>query len=129
MGFALAVNKTVQYELLHCGACDIDFGVPAEFKKDRLEDGATWYCPRGHPRVFRESDLDRTRKLLEEANRKNSVLATDLTKARTEAAKVTKEKARLMKRVQRGVCPCCNRSFPNLQRHMATKHPEVPVTK
>jgi hypothetical protein len=22
------------------------------------------------------------------------------------------------------VCPCCNRSFQNLRRHMATKHPE-----
>lgn len=28
-------------------------------------------------------------------------------------------------RVGRGVCPCCNRSFENLRRHMESKHPEV----
>lgn len=26
-------------------------------------------------------------------------------------------------RVKNGVCPCCNRSFQNLKRHMNTKHP------
>jgi hypothetical protein len=24
------------------------------------------------------------------------------------------------------VCPCCQRSFQNLSRHMKTKHPEYP---
>lgn len=28
------------------------------------------------------------------------------------------------KRVGNGICPCCNRTFGNLQRHMATKHPD-----
>lgn len=29
---------------------------------------------------------------------------------------------RLKNRVANGVCPCCNRTFANLQRHMSTKH-------
>jgi hypothetical protein len=29
-------------------------------------------------------------------------------------------------RIGNGVCPCCNRSFTNLRRHMTTKHPEYP---
>ena len=32
--------------------------------------------------------------------------------------------AKERKRVANGVCPCCNRTFGNLQRHMATKHPD-----
>jgi hypothetical protein len=28
-----------------------------------------------------------------------------------------------LERVGNGVCPCCTRSFTNLRRHMATKHP------
>lgn len=36
-----------------------------------------------------------------------------------------KESDRKLKRIHNGVCPCCNRSFVNLQRHMKTKHPEV----
>jgi hypothetical protein len=26
--------------------------------------------------------------------------------------------------VANGVCPCCNRTFQNLARHMAGKHPD-----
>jgi hypothetical protein len=32
---------------------------------------------------------------------------------------------RLKNRAAKGVCPCCNRSFENLRRHMHTKHPGV----
>jgi hypothetical protein len=31
---------------------------------------------------------------------------------------------RIKNRVSKGVCPCCNRTFVDLQRHMHTKHPE-----
>lgn len=31
---------------------------------------------------------------------------------------------KLRKRAKAGVCPCCNRTFVGLQRHMAQKHPE-----
>lgn len=30
---------------------------------------------------------------------------------------------RLRKRASAGVCPCCNRTFSQLARHMQTKHP------
>ena len=31
---------------------------------------------------------------------------------------------KLKNRVKNGVCPCCNRTFVNLLRHMKSKHPE-----
>jgi hypothetical protein len=33
--------------------------------------------------------------------------------------------SKIKKRVGRGVCPCCSRSFSDLRRHMECKHPEV----
>lgn len=126
MGFAVAINKTVQYEYMHCGECDMDFAVPDEFYKKRKEDGERWYCPRGHCRVFRDSDLERTKKALNEAQLRNNKLATELMNARNEADKVKKAKRKLEVRIEKGVCPCCNRTFANIQRHMATKHPEFP---
>lgn len=30
---------------------------------------------------------------------------------------------KIKKRIHNGVCPCCNRSFTNLERHMKSKHP------
>ena len=35
---------------------------------------------------------------------------------------------RLKNRVQKGVCPCCNRYFAQLQRHMTTQHPNFAAT-
>jgi hypothetical protein len=32
-------------------------------------------------------------------------------------------KTRMANRIKHGVCPCCNRTFLNLQRHMTTQHP------
>lgn len=31
---------------------------------------------------------------------------------------------RIAKRAKAGVCPCCNRTFVQLARHMATQHPQ-----
>src|SRR5580765_3258608 len=106
-----AITKTIEFEHLHCGECDMDFAVPTSFYLQRRGDGQTWYCPRGHPRCFRDSDLVRTRKLLEEANRRNSELASDLTKERGKTRKVAKELKKTSTRIHGGVCPCCNRTF------------------
>jgi dsDNA-binding SOS-regulon protein len=43
--------------------------------------------------------------------------------ARTLKGHLTRKKKQLA-RVHNGVCPCCNRTFQNLLRHMETKHPE-----
>lgn len=41
-----------------------------------------------------------------------------------ESVKAQSTRLRKVKdRVKNGVCPCCNRTFVNLQRHMHTKHP------
>lgn len=32
--------------------------------------------------------------------------------------------AKVKNRVKNGVCPCCNRSFSDLRRHMESKHPD-----
>lgn len=83
----------------------------------------TWYCPNGHPRVFRESEADKLRRevnrLKQQAAQKDDEIATEQ-KARRAAETAT---ARLKKRTAAGVCPCCNRSFVALARHIKTKHP------
>lgn len=39
-------------------------------------------------------------------------------------AEAAREAERLRRRTAAGVCPCCNRSFVQLARHMKTKHPD-----
>lgn len=44
---------------------------------------------------------------------------------RLRAELAEKKATRVMKRAQRGVCPCCNRTFQNLAQHMKSKHADV----
>jgi hypothetical protein len=91
-----------------------------------------FYCPNGHEQhyVSGESEADKLRRerdrLRQEAARLNDRIReeserADLEKRRASAAKgqVTKMK----RRAAAGICPCCNRSFTNLQRHMSSQHP------
>ena len=91
----------------------------------------TFYCYNGHTQYFpHESDEEKLKKSLANAKKRlewaeqGAKLARqreDKAKRQTAAYKgiVTKTK----KRVKHGVCPCCNRTFANMARHMKTKHP------
>lgn len=53
------------------------------------------------------------------ANREEDLRAAKAAHAVTKG-KLTKTRNRIAK----GVCPCCNRSFVNLGKHMAGQHPD-----
>lgn len=100
------------------------YGVSADFIRRRKEDGKSWHCPQGHSIVFTESDKDRLEKKLAEAARTNTVLAAQVASAQAQRDRERKRAVRLEKRAKGGACPCCNRTFIKLSRHMATKHPD-----
>lgn len=114
-----------------CGECGIEFKVPDHFKRERLETGKGWYCPNGHSRVFKETESDKYRR---EAERLKQQLAMkdDAIRYQKEAREAAERRAsaargqvtRLKNRAAAGVCPCCNRHFTNLERHMQGKHPD-----
>lgn len=128
---ATAVRYSTELETQSCWSCGIPFAMPVNFTRMRRDDKRTFYCPNGHGAVFRETEterlrnqlvreqhaLEQTQSALEDARRQ-----VEQQKRFTRAARgqVTKIK----NRVKNGVCPCCNRTFVNLQRHMNTKHPE-----
>lgn len=119
----LQFKQDVTIDVFDCASCGMHFGVPADYIERRREDHRGFYCPAGHSNAFKgETDADRLRKMLNEANARNTKLADEWGKAVVKADKAEAERARLMKRVKAGVCTCCNRTFQNLARHMATKH-------
>jgi len=91
-----------------------------------------FFCAYGHGQIFAEGESDETR-LRRERDRLIQRLAErddeirrqkelrEGTERRLSAARgqVTKIK----NRVGHGICPCCNRTFENLARHMGSKHP------
>lgn len=112
-----------------CPACGVVFGMPADLEQRAREDHRTIYCPSGHTMSF--SGPTQAEKDVAAANARANRLATALQAqrdqaeaARHEAAEARASEIRLRWRVGNGVCPCCQRTFPALASHVATKHPE-----
>jgi len=121
-------------KLVKCYRCNVQFGMTDDFHNMAVTRGEafTWYCPNGHAQVFtaRESEEDKLRR---ERDRLRQSVAEwqDAEREQRERAQLAERRAsaargqvtKLKNRASKGICPCCNRTFTNLQRHMATKHP------
>lgn len=118
--------------------CGINHAVPENlrsFQERQHRDGKnvmSIYCPLGHEhRPAGEGKAARlARELEEEKDRRARIAAArDRERARAdenERRRIAQKAAttRLGKRAKAGTCPCCNRTFKQLARHMANQHPE-----
>lgn len=113
-----------------CPVCGVEVVVPSNLLKALRSNKQPFFCVNGHSQSFLESEVDRLMRQLESAQAARK-RAEELRSAALESA-ATARKGRaiadgklqaLQKRVKNGVCPCCHRSFVQLQRHIATKHP------
>lgn len=117
------VNNT-WFEVQACGKCGIEWAMTVEFVNARRQDGKDFYCPNGDPRVYRVTELERVKKELERARQMREAADDRAAKAERETTTISKAHRKMRVRVMNGVCPCCNRSFENLRRHMHTEHPD-----
>lgn len=119
-----------------CPACGVRHAIPADLnhqaKLSRGQLGRQIYCPNGHSWHYTgKTDADREREAREAAERqvlylqnRRTELETRLEHAKHEIRGQKAAKTRIKNRIAKGVCPCCNRTFQDLQRHMTTQHPE-----
>jgi hypothetical protein len=122
MGYPFAQPITTTFVCIHCYRCSIPFWVPELFDKERHAKADEFWCPNGHNQVYSKSDAQKLREQLEAEKQRHQA-----TLARENEERAAKEKLeRKLKRVHRGVCPHCNRTFQNLARHMCSKHSETP---
>lgn len=121
----------VSLRVMDCWSCGIVYALPEDFSARRLEDGAIWYCPNGHPSVYADSEVEKLKKrlgkeqertaMLRQINRDKEFEIEHLSRSR---AAVKGQLTKVKNRVSAGVCPCCNRHFANLGRHMKGQHPQ-----
>jgi hypothetical protein len=123
-------------EILTCGKCGITFGMPEMRVKECRKHSETFYCPNGHPRVYRTSTEDRLREDLKRAEDRRAETRARLDQARASASaqkaaatRARNERNREREKAHAGVCPApgCKRHFENLERHMETKHPGLVI--
>ena len=121
MSTGLEFTDTATLVTTECCACGITFAVPRWWDQKRRATHEGFYCPNGHSLSYHaESDADR-------ALRAKQAQAVAEARARELRAQLEQEQAkhaRLKKRLTAGVCPCCQRTFTCLARHLKTKHPE-----
>jgi hypothetical protein len=117
-----------------CCNCKCSFAIPSELYQSALayREKLSFYCPYGHSQYFitgetEEAKLRRERnRLRQQIAEKDDTIREWIGRKETVERQLTATKGvvtRIKNRVGRGVCPCCNRTFENLQRHMRGKHP------
>ena len=124
----MSFRVTVELVVMICPTCGIVYGLTESYQDRKYKEAGSWFCPNGHGVCYpRESDEKRIARLEAEKialnARVNSVLE-QRNAAETLAKSFQDRNKRLRKRVANGVCPCCNRHFVNLERHMKSKHPQ-----
>jgi len=125
MAATLTYSGTLVQRTCWCGC---RHAIPAELSRaaDQDEDQNV-YCPLGHvwvSNVHEKREADRLREQLATEQRRRQA-ARDLLAAEERSHAATRgHLTRTKKRVAHGVCPCCQRTFQQLSRHMANKHPE-----
>lgn len=120
MQATIQTNLTLETET--CCNCGVTFAMPAQLKYERLTNGGEFYCPNGHGQHYKTPMVVKLKKDLEAAEVALRRAKCETLNERRLLEEATAKHARLQKRVTNGVCPCCNRTFTNLARHMKTKH-------
>lgn len=115
-----------------CINCGITFAYPSSLNQTLRESHRDFFCPNGHAQHYTgESEAEKLRKQLARA-RADVTLYKDFYAEEREVRERTERRlsatrgvvTRTKNRIARGVCPCCNRHFENLHRHMTMQHPE-----
>lgn len=118
----------------NCYKCKCQIWIPDELNSAALHDRGVipFYCAYGHKQFYieGESEADKLRRERDRLTQRLAQKDDEIGRQREmrEAAERRASAARgqvtkIRNRVGHGVCPCCNRTFENLARHMAHQHP------
>jgi hypothetical protein len=116
----MTYTETLVVTHCHCG---IGLAIPSNLHRVARDGGKTLFCPLGHKFVYCNSyeeqlrrEVERNARLLAEKDQLEASL-------RSQKGATTRVRRKLA-RAEAGVCPHCSRSFVNLARHVASKHPD-----
>lgn len=122
------ITHTVEIEVITCASCGGAFGIEANMIRCLRKNHETFYCPKGHHNIYGESTEEKEIKRLKETLKAETGRAQWWKdEAESKAKQLTATRGQLTKtknRIAKGVCPCCNRQFVNMTRHMETQHPD-----
>jgi hypothetical protein len=127
----LTITFTEELVVLTCW-CGINHAVPRNlraFQERQHRDGekvTPIWCPLGHThQPAGEGKAAQLARELERTERRARARLDALEAERRSHSATKGQLTKTRKRIGKGVCPCCNRHFSNVQRHMERQHPEL----
>ena len=124
MGEILSTPRVLSLEVTSCARCGVEFGLTADYIARRRKDGNGFHCPNGHSLTFGKSEADKLREQLRQTQAQVTHQIDQRVAAQREVRQLKDAAKQQRRRTAAGVCPCCKRSFAQLRRHIAAKHPE-----
>lgn len=125
------INTDIHMDFYECWACGIPFAMSGKFTKAAERKHKTFFCPNGCRLSFGESEADKLKKQLARETAAHDQTRADrdcrqehLEQSERRRSALKGQVTKIKNRVGNGVCPCCNRYFKNLHRHMTSKHPD-----
>lgn len=118
-----------------CVTCGVQYCVAERLWDEQRSKGGYHYCFNGHEQGWGKGQTEMDALKRERDRLKQRVAqeqdATESERQRRLAAQRSArahkgQATKLRRRAKAGVCPCCNRTFQNLARHMGSKHPNFP---
>lgn len=125
MGNVVPLNIRENFVTEVCFKCACIFAMSETMYNEMRRTHETFYCPSGHNQHYtsrsKEQILRDKLRVMEEDRDGWRRQEEKRTRQLSAARGVT---TRIKNRIGHGVCPCCQRSFQNIKRHMACKHPD-----
>ena len=117
---------------VNCPSCKAIFGLTEQALERFRGNGKCFYCPYCQAEQgFFDSREEQLRKQLAREKERHEMTTRSLGHSRRLADRMERSRNALKgvvtktkNRIKNGVCPCCNRHFKNLERHMKGQHPE-----
>lgn len=130
MSLTFVGNQTLATET--CIKCGVLFAMPETWQTEFRKTHESFTCPAGHSQFYPgETVEEKLRKQvaqlqtsIERKEAYEETLRAEKWELKLKCAAVRGVVTRIKNRVGAGVCPCCNRTFQCLARHMTTKHPD-----
>lgn len=117
--------------VIECCSCHCFFGMSKDMYERARDDGTSFCCPNGHSQSYTKNEVTRLReqvnRLTHQVEQREAAILDVQAQRNHERARAIVYRGhvtRIKNRVAKGVCPCCQRTFCNLARHMETKHPD-----
>lgn len=122
----IKTTEIIEFVMEECYKCGIPFMFPNYQKKRLVASQELFYCPNGHPQHYcGKTEAQKLKDELELQKQQHQRAQQQLSDTLLDTMNERNKLKQQVKRIHKGVCPCCNRTFVNVQRHMETKHPDV----